>query len=121
MTPAPRKPSARKPPASKKPARTVAADAPPAGPADAPASPPPDPSDPAASQQASTGPLPDKPPAATAMPATAQTIATPVEYEVPRPNLLDTGLSDYSFWVSHIEGLSPKTLPPGTRTGRIWA
>ena len=49
------------------------------------------------------------------------TIAKPVDYVVPRPNLLDTGLSDYSFWFAYVEGLAPDPLPPGARAGRIWA
>jgi len=61
-------------------------------------------------------PLPAAP-----LPAAAPEIATAVDYVVPRPNLLDTGLSDYSFWVSHVDGLTPLPLPPGARTGRIWS
>jgi cyanobactin cluster PatC/TenC/TruC protein len=44
-----------------------------------------------------------------------------LDYQVPRPNLLDSGLSDYSFWVAYVKGLSPKPLPKNARTGRIWA
>ena len=59
--------------------------------------------------------------ASSTMPAASETITKPVDYTAPRANLLDTGLSDYSFWVAHVESLKPEPLPPGTRTGRIWA
>lgn len=118
-----RKPRARKPGKTQaaKPAAKVAAEAPPAHSPEAPAPPPPGPG-------GSTSPslpepsrsLPELQPVAP-MPVAAATAAKPIDYTMPRPNLLDTGLSDYSFWVSHVEGLSPEPLTPGERTGRIWA
>ena len=54
-------------------------------------------------------------------PAGSESTAKPLDYTAPRVNLLDTGLSDYSFWVAHVESLKPEPLPKGTRTGRIWA
>lgn len=59
--------------------------------------------------------------ASSTMPATGETIAKPLDYTAPRANLLDTGLSDYSFWVAYVATLKPEPLPKGTRTGRIWA
>lgn len=123
MTPAPHKPRAKKAPAKKPvPDAAVAPDAPTASPARVPAPPPPappvspPPTAPAVEEAIVALPSPDM-----STPAVPEAVATPVDYIVPRPNLLDTGLSDYSFWVSHVEGLTPEPLPNGARTGRIWA
>jgi len=54
-------------------------------------------------------------------PATPAAVATPVPIEASRPNLLDTGLSDYGMWVEIVKSMSAPPETPGERAGRIWS
>jgi cyanobactin cluster PatC/TenC/TruC protein len=54
-------------------------------------------------------------------PATPSEIATPVPIKANRPNLLETGLSDYGMWIDIVAEMPDTPTTPGKRTGRIWA
>lgn len=118
MSPAPRKPPARRDPATKaaQHRRAAASEAPAASPPNA----PPPPLTPPVPEPSAVAPPVASAAASFAMPAASETMTTAVDYTAPRVNLLDTGLSDYSFWVAHVASLKPGPLPEGTRTGRIW-
>jgi len=100
VTPAPRKPPVRKSRA-KKPATSAA---------EQPSSAPP-----------AAQPAAEPPPAFVPAPATPAAVATPVPVEASRPNLLDTGLSDYGMWVEIVKSMSAPPETPGERAGRIWS
>jgi hypothetical protein len=112
MSPTPRKrPAATRKSATKKP---------PTGEATAAATTPPPPA------SETSQPPPDTPPEASPpsfvpTPPTAATVATLVPIEAARPNLLDTGLSDYGMWIDIVERMTPPPLDAGSRPGRIWA
>jgi len=53
-------------------------------------------------------------------PPAAATVATLVPIEAARPNLLDTGLSDYGMWIEIVKRMTPQPLGPDDRPGRIW-
>jgi hypothetical protein len=111
MSPAPRKrPAATRKSATKKPPTGEAAAATDPSPAARRTSPPP------------TDELPEAPPPSfVPAPPTATTVATLVPIEAVRPNLLDTGLSDYGMWIEIVERMTPPPLEAGDRPGRIWS
>jgi hypothetical protein len=81
--------------------------------------------DPAPAAERTSQPLTDAtpeapPPSFVPAPPAATTVATLVPIEAVRPNLLDTGLSDYGMWIEIVKRITPRPLDPGSRPGRIW-
>lgn len=111
MSPTPRKrPAATRKSATKKPptgeATAAATDPPPAA---------------GGTSQPPADALPEAPPPSfVPAPPAATTVATLVPIEAVRPNLLDTGLSDYGMWIDIVERMKPPPLDAGNRPGRIW-